>query len=768
MATQAKTNLNQQASRATKVQQYVDHQLERTRRQVKAFDLITSFIGLVACVIAFFLLAAVVDAWIWPLGTTGRVIALGTLIVGIMAYCLVTLVPLFLRRINPAFAAKMIEDAKPTFKNSLINYLALRKSPKAAHRAVVDAVARRAASDLQTVPEDATVDRSNLIRVGFILVGIAVAAVAYMIFSPKNPLQTVGRILAPTAKMAKPAVVQITEVSPGDTQVFFGDKLMVSAKVKGRHDPNDVKIVFTTTDGQLVDSQIPMEPAAAGRYTGELKTDTSGIQQPLRYHVVARDGVSPEYAVNVRPNPTITVGSVEITPPRYTKLPERIVEGQGDIQALEGSEININAHANLPISLAYIELLTPQNENISTTQYKVVQTIEMSSEGQDARGSFWASLNSKRTRPQFTHYRIRFVSTEDDRNESPNIYPVRITPDLAPEIAIVNPVEKARSIPANQKLVIEVEANDLDFEISSIDLHIDHQGSKVFDRDLKLETIRGNQRVASRYELIPEKLNLKPGDRAEFFATASDNRTSQFTGQLEPNISATETYTLVITAPREEKQEQPQDPEQKAPEQDDSQDEDSNPGDNEQDDPNKDPQNSDADGDSEKQPDQSNGEQDKGDSQEDEMADPESESGDSSQQGNQGDQSTGDESQSGDSTEQGNEGTEEGQQSSDQQETDSQQSSGDEGEQADGSEGEGQQGGSSNSETEAQSGDQQDASEGNSGDSESGQGMNRNGDNETGDGESESGNSSNSQSSDAGQQNGAESDGQGNPSSTLR
>ena len=144
--------------------------------------------------------------------------------------------------VNPSFAAKMIEESKPTFKNSLINYLSLRKSPKAAHRAVLDAVANRAATDLSTVPEDATVDRSNVIRVGFILVAIAVATVAYMMLSPKNPFQTVGRILAPTAKIAKPAIVQISEVDPGDASVFFGD----SSVLEGRFLSISVVHVCTT------------------------------------------------------------------------------------------------------------------------------------------------------------------------------------------------------------------------------------------------------------------------------------------------------------------------------------------------------------------------------------------------------------------------------------------------------------------------------------------------------------------------------------------
>ncbi len=283
---------------------------------------------------------------------------MGLLFVGIAGYSIRFVFPLILRRINPDFAARMIEESTPTFKNSLMNYLALRKEPESIRRAVYDAVARQAAQNLSEVPEESTVDRSNLINTGFILVAICVAAVGYLILSPKNPFQTVGRILSPAAKIAKPSIIKIMDVQPGDTKVFFGEHLDVSAAVRGRYDTLDVDLVFSTDNGQLVDQVIPMVAnESSGRYEAKLSTDAGGIQQSLKYRIEAGDGISPEYHVTVRPNPTISVQSAILRPPAYTKLPQRVIEGQGDIQALEGTRIRIEAIANLPIKVAYIELL---------------------------------------------------------------------------------------------------------------------------------------------------------------------------------------------------------------------------------------------------------------------------------------------------------------------------------------------------------------------------------------------------------------------------
>ena len=46
--------------------------------------------------------------------------------------CGATLLPLFIHRINPVYAARAIERSKPSLKNSLINFLLLRRRPDGA------------------------------------------------------------------------------------------------------------------------------------------------------------------------------------------------------------------------------------------------------------------------------------------------------------------------------------------------------------------------------------------------------------------------------------------------------------------------------------------------------------------------------------------------------------------------------------------------------------------------------------------------------------
>ena len=391
------------ARQAAKVKSYVNHQLEKTRKQVKTVDLIAGGLVLIAYVVGFLMIAALIDAWVWTLPVWARWVCLFLLIGGCVAYTLMAIVPLLLKRINPDYAARMIEDAKPTFKNSLLNYVSLRKKPEAIKPAVFDAVSRQAAANLATVPEDATVDRSKLIRLGFVLVGLTLFAVGYKMLSPKDPLQTFARIVSPGGKIAKPAVVNILDVDPGDAKVFFGEELHVSAKVRGSHDPEDVRLIYSTLDGQHVEQTVFMQPdSASNQYSIDLSMAGGGIQQSLKYRIVARDGVSPEYEVTVQPNPSITIESIVLTPPDYTKMRQRTLAGPGPIDAVEGTKVQVQAIANLPIQLAYIELLNevvdpnrPATEIAYDARYRVATTpIEMKSDGETATGNFQITLNS--------------------------------------------------------------------------------------------------------------------------------------------------------------------------------------------------------------------------------------------------------------------------------------------------------------------------------------------------------------------------------------
>jgi len=508
---------------SSRVTQYVDQQLERTRRQVKSTDLIAAGLLLVVMVIGFFLLAAIIDAWVFTLTPMMRWIAFLGLIAGCVSMLVFSIWPLLTKKINPDYAAKMLEDSKPGFRNSVLNYVWFRKKPDGIRSAVFDAVARQAAVDLNSVPADSSVDRSKVIRLGFWLVGMTAAFIVYFMLSPKNPFQTLNRVMFPAADLAKPAVVTIADVTPGNTSVFFGDQVEITAKVYGQHSPEDVQLIYSTNDGRQSGQVMVMQPdpTTPRQYKIDLTKNTGGLRESLEYEIVARDGQTGKFEIKVAPRPAITIESIQIQPPKYTKLKPQTTL-QGAIDGVEGATVILRATANLEIENATIELLnqlpTAPNED---QKFKLAQApLDMKVESKSAQRTFQLTLDSNREKPMATHYRLNFRSVTGKSPATPNVYPIRIIPDLAPELEVRNPTAPESKVPANGRLAVVATANDLDYEISFIQINVEHRGNQIRSKKLPLKIQAENGRKAqARFEIKPEELGLSVGDQAIFYLT---------------------------------------------------------------------------------------------------------------------------------------------------------------------------------------------------------------------------------------------------------
>lgn len=171
---------------------FIDSTLRKTRQQVRNVDIAGGVMLLGAGTLVFFLLVALVDHWVVPggLGVAMRWTALGVYLAGAAVYCWRSLVPLLVRRINPVYAAHSIECSKPSLKNSLVNFLLLRANPAGLTQNVYEAIEEQAATNLAKVPVEGTVDRTKLIRIGYVFLAVLLISAIYKVVSPKDPLRT--------------------------------------------------------------------------------------------------------------------------------------------------------------------------------------------------------------------------------------------------------------------------------------------------------------------------------------------------------------------------------------------------------------------------------------------------------------------------------------------------------------------------------------------------------------------------------------------------
>lgn len=524
--------------------QFIDRQLRRTQLQVRLVDLVASLVVWLVAVLAGLLLVALCDHWVVTLGTFGRWLALVALVGGSGYYFAVQLGPLVLRRINSAYAAKVIEDAEPSLKNSLLNFLLLRGNPAGVPEVVVDALRERAASDLTRAPVDQAVDRAPLIRLGYVLCGVMVVFAAYKLLSPKDPFRTVARVLAPWADISKPSRVHVGTVSPGNTQVYQGQTVTVTAEVLGLRGKDGVELVYSTADGQTANASVPMSHAAGSQFTCQLPPgpSDSGIQQDLLYRVKAGDAESPQFRLEVLPSPRIEVERVELHYPAYTRRAAQTLEHQGDVRAVEGTQVVIHAKANQEIATAYIEFDPSADGPVRRTP-----TLAMKAEGTTATAEFRLERLRDGT-ARHTTYQVRLLNRANLKNDRPTLHRIEALADLAPEIEVLSPMERRLELPVDRTLKVELRGRDPDFGLCKVELELS-KGEQGLPGAVLLEN-RDGQLGPQKLEYLvsPKKLGLQAGDDLILVGLAEDNRHNA-AGELEPNISRTDRYVIHITAP---------------------------------------------------------------------------------------------------------------------------------------------------------------------------------------------------------------------------
>lgn len=518
----------------------IKQQLDRTRAYVKYVDLIGSLMVLGVGWLSFLLVVSVIDHWVVPLGFWGRLVTLLTFIGGTATYCARVIGPLLWRRVNPVYAARVIEESQPTLKNSLINFLMFRADPTPGRQLVYQALQQQAAADLTRVPIDTAVDRSQAIRIGYVLTAVLAVCALYKILSPKDPFQTFSRVAAPWADIARPARVTIRNVEPGDRTVFHGQTVTVSAEVLGTRSAEPVTLVYSTADGQVVDRPLEMQPSEAGlRYEAKLPAGGGGIDQGLDYHIVAGDAVTKSWRLEVLPAPTILVDRLEYEFPAYTKRTKQTIEQQGDIQALEGTRVTVHARANQPIASAAIDF--------DATGEPTRDSLTMEFEAQQAHRDFVLLLNTDKT-PWHASYQVRFKTQAGDTSQFPVSHRIEVLRDLAPEIEILTPRLERIELPEDSRQPIEVRALDPDYALTKIGLKAVSGGSELLTLDLLNDPQGRTGQVVQTYDLVPAALDLHAGDEVVFWAVAEDNRTAPQTGKLEPNSRRTGRYQITITA----------------------------------------------------------------------------------------------------------------------------------------------------------------------------------------------------------------------------
>lgn len=521
------------------LEQFIERRLKETQRQIQRVDLASGVLSLLVGLLLWLLAASVIDHWLvfGGLGRFGRSLCWVLMIAAAAVHLWRKVIPPIARRISPIYVAHAIEQQEPSLKNSLINFLLLRRARQVVAPMVFYAVEDRAARDIAAAPIDAVPDWRRALRLGYLLAFVLALFCLYLVFSPKNPLVSAARVLLPWARIAAPTRATIEDVTPGNATAFLGDQIEVSAIVRGLKPGESARLHFSTADRQVLDQQVALRRDDDGlRFRTTIPPGTLGLQQDISYFITAGDCRTDTYYVRVRMAPTISVETIHYEYPKYTRLPPRTVAREGDIRAPLGTTVSIEASANYEILRAEIDLNCTGRAG-----------VPMRVEGTKAFGRFTLRpAEGDPNRSEFESYQLRFTDKERRENPRPVRHRIEIVPDEPPEVEILSPVEEESVVAWDGRLEVEVRASDPDYGLKSVAVRAELDGQALAVPKLFEQSAPASNNIRQwqgKVSLEPRKLNLRPGQRVAFWAEAEDHR--------EPSSNKTTTARrwLIVDAP---------------------------------------------------------------------------------------------------------------------------------------------------------------------------------------------------------------------------
>src|SRR3954452_4473328 len=228
-------------------EQFIDHQLARSRARIKMTDIFTALLILVAGFAATLLVEIILDhAFGLPLFVRQVLFFLG--LSSALAYAAWKIVLPLVSRINGLYAARTIEGTDPSFKNSLVNYLTLRTHREQLPKAVLATLEARSVNDLTQVEVDHVVNQQYLLKSFYSLCGVVTIFCVYSALAPKSLLDSAKRAFL--ADVVRPTNTKLVGVKPGDAEMVAGQHVTFGVDVQGVR-PEKVKLHYSTDGGKF-------------------------------------------------------------------------------------------------------------------------------------------------------------------------------------------------------------------------------------------------------------------------------------------------------------------------------------------------------------------------------------------------------------------------------------------------------------------------------------------------------------------------------------
>lgn len=488
----------------------IQARLHRFRQKAKLLNLLRGSIVFLAIVLGLALISIGIELLRLPI--TGRMILVSlwavTALVSLVAWVLRPLINLLFFPSQPddIEIALRIGRHYPDVADRLANALEIQNQDHARSenysRELIQAALYRIIASIKDRDFTQILDRQPLRkalrRFGFgLCVGIGLLS-AFL-----NPFgQSYFRLTHPLTAFETGPTVQVF-VTPGNVAILKGENVHIAAWISGKPAQN------ITLEWQRVPGGEPDTKMLTKANTDTFRYTFESVKDSLSYRVRFEKWSSPRYTVSVNELPMLRNLQLKLVYPAYTRLGSQMLdENVGDVTAIKGTQVQVSAVANKPVSVA--ELIFDHEKRQPLT-----------SRGVQLNGQFRVTTDAT-----FTIY-LKDASGRE--NDTPIEYRITALPDRSPVVSIPVPGADV-DIGEDMILPMRILAED-DYGFSKLRLGIKllRAGSASLDStadyqytDLVLE--KPNEPLLQkqfRWDL--NSLSLLPEDVVLYFAEVFDN-----------------------------------------------------------------------------------------------------------------------------------------------------------------------------------------------------------------------------------------------------
>ncbi len=493
--------------------QYLTDRLNRLRN----FILLNHFglgIALILSVLAAFLFLGFIFNAAFFLTVTFRVIFVSLAAVAVVALFVHAILWKMVTRPSTESVALQVEKNNPELRNRLIASLQLERNLRDNHEGfstdMIQAIIRQSEEMCRGIDFHKSVDKKPLRRGLRYFGSSALVILLLALLFPGAFNESVYLFSHPTVEIPRDLSYSL-EVLPGSTEIAKFSPIKIQASLRGKSLPEGATLYWQYEDGPVKTEEFVRESSGAGigarlnlSDTIRFAYDIREVKKSFDYWVTAGEVQSPVYTVTAVDKPRVIDVKLTYTYPSYTGLQPLVVdENDGNISALKGTRIKIDASVNKTVVTASLLFGSGQSMKLDVAKQKLSGGLTVTDNGT---------------------YHISVTDELGNDNPDPIEYRIEAIPDLSPEVDLYSPgvpveLDDEMALKLGFKLF-----DDFGFSAVNLVYRIFTVPGETFEKKTALAfDKKAGRSFEMSYPWDMSNIGLEPGGWVEYNVEAFDN-----------------------------------------------------------------------------------------------------------------------------------------------------------------------------------------------------------------------------------------------------